>query len=101
MNLFGSEMYGNVERVVMYDSDKGLKKVLKGSDKENCWIKRLNEVFDKFEKGKEKDLCSFKVLFRSFKVVGGDLYKERYKCMKGKELVVEYEDMEYGENVMC
>ena len=29
-----------------------------------------------------------------------DLYKETYKSMKAKELLLEYEDIEYPENVI-
>lgn len=82
INLFATQMYGNVETLLMYHTHKPLKKVLKGTDKENSWIKRLNEVFDKFQNGKEKDFSSFKVFFRSFKVLRPDLYKETYKSMK-------------------
>ena len=100
INLFATQMYGNVETLLMYHTHKPLKKVLKGTDKENSWIKRLNEVFDKFQNGKEKDFSSFKVFFRSFKVLRPDLYKETYKSMKAKELLLEYEDIEYPENVI-
>ena len=100
INLFATQMYGNVETLLMYHTHKPLKKVLKGTDKENSWIKRLNEVFDKFQNGKEKDFSSFKVFFGSFKVLRPDLYKETYKSMKAKELLLEYEDIEYPENVI-
>lgn len=54
INLFATQMYGNVETLLMYHTHKPLKKVLKGTDKENSWIKRLNEVFDKFQTVKRK-----------------------------------------------
>lgn len=49
---------------------------------------------EKFQNGTEKEFSSFKVFFRSFKVLRPDLYKETYKSMKAKELL-EYEDIEY------
>ena len=83
INLFATQMYGNVETLLMYHTHKPLKKVLK-----------------KFQNGKEKDFSSFKVFFRSFKVLRPDLYKETYKSMKAKELLLEYEDIEYPKNVI-
>ena len=100
INLFATQMYGNVETLLMYHTHKPLKKVLKGTDKENPWIKRLKEIFDKFQNGTEKEFSSFKVFFRSFKVLRPDLYEETYKSMKAKELLLEYEDIEYPENVI-
>ena len=67
---------------------------------ENSWNKRIKEIWKKFQKGTEKDFSSFKVFFRSFKVLRPDLYEETYKSMKAKELLLEYEDIEYPENVI-
>lgn len=39
---------------------------------------------EKFQKGTEKEFSSFKVFFRSFKVLRPDLYEETYKSMKQK-----------------
>lgn len=96
INLFATQMYGNVETLLMYDAYKPLKKVLKGTDKENPWIVRLLEVYNKFKKGTEKEFSSFKVFFRSFKVMRPDLYT--YKDLFAKQLLLEYEDIEYPEN---
>ena len=52
------------------------------------------------QNGTEKEFSSFKVFFRSFKVLRPDLYEETYKSMKAKELLLEYEDIEYPENVI-
>ena len=76
-----------------------MKKVLKGAE-ENAWNKRIKEIWKKFQKGTEKEFSSFKVFFRSFKVLRPDLYEETYKSMKAKELLLEYEDIEYPENVI-
>lgn len=83
----------------MYHTHKPLKKVLKGAE-ENAWNKRVKEIWKKFKNGQEKDFSSFKVFFRSFKVLRPDLYEETYKSMKAKELLLEYEDIEYPENVI-
>ena len=73
--------------------------ILKGAE-ENAWNKRVKEIWKKFKNGQEKDFSSFKVFFRSFKVLRPDLYEETYKSMKAKELLLEYEDIEYPENVI-
>lgn len=99
INLFATQMYGNVETLLMYHTHKPLKKVLKGAE-ENAWNKRVKEIWKKFKNGQEKDFSSFKVFFRSFKVLRPDLYEETYKSMKAKELLLEYEDIEYPENVI-
>lgn len=99
INLFATQMYGNVETLLMYTTYKSLKKVLKGLEK-NSWHKRLEEIMDKFKSGTEKDFSSFKVFFRSFKVLRPDLYEKSYKSMKAKNLLLEYEDIEYPENVI-
>ena len=99
INLFATQMYGNVETLLMYHTHKPLKKVLKGAE-ENAWNKRIKEIWKKFQKGTEEEFSSFKVFFRSFKVLRPDLYEETYKSMKAKELLLEYEDIEYPENVI-
>ena len=96
INLFATQMYGNVETLLMYDAYKPLKKVLKGCDKKNPWIVRISEVYNKFKNGTEKEFSSFKVFFRSFKVMRPDLYT--YKDLKAKHLLLEYEDIEYPED---
>ncbi len=98
INLFATQMYGNAETLMMYHTHKSLKKVLKGVD--NPWSNRVMEVFNKFQKGTEKEFSSFKVYFRSFKVLRPDLYQETYKSMYAKELLLEYDDIEYPENVI-
>ena len=98
INLFATQMYGNVETLMMYHTYRPLKKVLKGV--KNPWTNRVLEVFDKFQKGTEKEFSSFKVYFRSFKVLRPDLYQETYKSMYAKELLLEYEDIEYPEDVI-
>jgi hypothetical protein len=101
INLFATQMYGNVETLLMYCVQKPLKKILKGVDKENPWINRLLEVWEKFQNGTEKDWSSFKLFFRSFKVLRPDLYEDTYKSMKAKELHIEEDDeIEYPENVI-
>ena len=96
INLFATQMYGNVETLLMYDAYKPFPKVIKGCDKKNPWIVRLKEVYDKFKNGSEKNFSSFKVFFRSFKVLRPDLYE--YKPLKAKQLLLEYDDIEYPED---
>lgn len=98
INLFATQMYGNVETLLMYHTHKPLKKVIKGV--KNPWVERVKEVYEKFQRGTEKDFSSFKVFFRSFKVLRPDLYQDSYKSMKAKKLLLEYEDIEYPENVI-
>lgn len=96
INLFATQMYGNVETLLMYSAYKPLKKVIKGTD--NPWTKRVKEVYKKILKGTEKEWSSFKVFFRSFKVLRSDLYE--YQALLAKDLLLEYEDIEYPENVI-
>ena len=96
INLFATQMYGNVETLLMYSAYKPLKKVIKGID--NPWTKRVKEVYKKIQKGTEKEWSSFKVFFRSFKVLRPDLYE--YQALLAKDLLLEYEDIEYPENVI-
>lgn len=98
INLFATQMYGNAETLMMYHTHRPLKKVLKGV--KNPWTNRVLEVFDKFQKGTEKEFSSFKVYFRSFKVLRPDLYQETYKSMYAKELLLEYDEIEYPEDVI-
>lgn len=94
INVFATQMYGNIETLIMYNSYKPLKKVLKKV--ENPFTTKVWEVYDKFMKGTEKQFSSFKVFFRSFKVMRPDLYE--YKPLYAKNLLLEYEDIEYPED---
>ena len=96
INVFATQMYGNVETLLMYDPHKPIKKVLKGLNPEDPWIKRIWEVYNKFKNGTEKDFSSFKVFFRCFKVIRKDLYESRK--LLAKDLLLEYEDIEYPED---
>lgn len=96
INLFATQMYGNVETLLMYSAYKPLKKVIKGID--NPWTKRVKEVYKKILNGTEKEWSSFKVFLRSFKVLRPDLYE--YQALLAKDLLLEYEDIEYPENVI-
>lgn len=88
LNLFCTQMYGNVETLMMYDAYKPLKKVLKGHN--NPWTKHVKEVFTKYKEGDPKDFSSFKVFFRSFKVIRPDLYE--YKPLYAKDMLLEYDE---------
>lgn len=96
INLFATQMYGNVETLLMYSAYKPLKKVIKGIG--NPWTKRVKEVYKKIQNGTEKEWSLFKVFFRSFKVLRPDLYE--YQALLAKDLLLEYEDIEYPENVI-
>lgn len=96
INLFATQMYGNVETLLMYSAYKPLKKVIKGIG--NPWTKGVKEVYKKIQNGTENEWSSFKVFFRSFKVLRPDLYE--YQALLAKDLLLEYEDIEYPENVI-
>lgn len=96
LNLFATQMYGNIETLLMYGAHKPIKKILKGVDKKNAWFERLYEVNDKFLKGTEKDFSSYKVYLRCFKVLRPDLYQ--YAPLLAKNLVIEEDDIEYPED---
>lgn len=98
LNIFATQMYGNVETLLMYNTHRPIKKILKGVD--NPWTRRVWEVWEKFQNGTEKQFSSFKVFFRSFKVLRPDLYASTYKSMYAKELLLEYDDIEYPEDVI-
>jgi hypothetical protein len=72
----------------MYDAYKPLKKILKGH--KNPWTKHVKEVFTKYKEGDPKDFSSFKVFFRSFKVIRPDLYE--YKPLYAKDMLLEYDE---------
>jgi len=94
LNLFATQMYGNTETLIMYDAHKPVSKVIKKYD--NPWVDNVKKVYKKFKEGTEKDFYSFKVYFRSFKVVRPDLYQ--YKPLLAKNLVIEDDPIEYPEN---
>ena len=94
LNLFATQMYGNTETLIMYDAHKPVPKVIKKYD--NPWVDNVKKVYKKFKEGTEKDFYSFKVYFRSFKVVRPDLYQ--YKPLLAKNLVIEDDPIEYPEN---
>lgn len=96
INMFATQMFGNIETLLMYGAYKKLKKVLKGTDKKSPWVKRLLEVNEKFIKGTEKDFSTYKVFLRAFKVLRPDLYE--YKPLLAKNLVIEEDDIEYPED---
>ena len=99
INCFATQMYGNVETLLMYAAHKPFKKILKGTDKKSSWIVRLNEVYNKFMTTTEKENSSYKVFLRCFKVLRPDLYT--YKPLLAKNLVLEEDEgIEYPEDVI-
>ena len=94
LNLFATQMYGNTETLIMYDAHKPVPKIIKKYD--NPWVDNVKKVYKKFKEGTEKDFYSFKVYFRSFKVVRPDLYQ--YKPLLAKNLGIEDDPIEYPEN---
>lgn len=95
INIFCTQMYGNIETLIMYDAYKPLPKVLKKATKD-AWYDKVMEVYNKFKTGEEKDFKSFKVFYRSFKVVRPDIFT--YKPLLAQTLVIENDDIEYPEN---
>ena len=96
INIFATQMYGNIETLLMYAAHKPLKKILKGTDKNSSWIQRVLEINDKFMKGTEKDFSSYKVYLRCFKVLRPDIYS--YKPLLAKNMIIEEDDIEYPED---
>ena len=97
INIFATQMYGNIETLLMYcGGHKSFKKVTKKMDKTTEWYTRIKEVYDKFMKGTEKEFSTYKVFLRSFKVMRPDLFE--YKPLLAKDLVIENDDIEYPEN---
>lgn len=97
--LFANQMYGNTETLIMYDAYKPLKKVLKSAEK-SAWLDHVNNIYNKFMNGEEKDFSSFKVYYRSFKVLRPDLYKDIYKPLLAKDLIIEEDDTEYPPDII-
>lgn len=52
INLFATQMYGNVETLLMYSAYKPLKKVIKGID--NPWTKELKRFIRKSKGYRER-----------------------------------------------
>lgn len=97
INIFATQMYGNVETLLMYcGAHKPFKEVMKDVDKKSEWYLRLKEIYKKFKKGTEKEFSSYKVFLRSFKVMRPDLFT--YKPLIAKDLQIEEDDIEYPEN---
>lgn len=90
LNLFCTQMYGNTETLLMYDTREPLKEVCKGIH--NPWVKVCKEKLKDIKTSPESKYFNFKVFFRSFKVLRPDLYKDEYKSMYAKDLKLEYED---------
>lgn len=95
INVFATQMYGNCETLLMYDSHKPFKKVIKGVEK-NAWIQQLTDVLYKFRNNPPEKFQSFKVFFRSYKVLRPDLFE--YKPLLARDLLLEYDDIEYPED---
>lgn len=98
INVFATQMYGNCETLLMYDTYRPFKKVVKGVD--NPWVDSLKETMNKFKTGTEAKYSSFKVFFRSFKVLRPDLYGDTYRHLYARQLVIEEDDIEYPEDVI-
>ena len=98
INVFATQMYGNVETLLMYTVRKPFKKIIKGLDPNNSWVIRLKEIYDKFKNGTEKQFSSYGVYRRCFKVMRPDLYD--YKPLLAKNLVIEEDDIDYPESVI-
>lgn len=95
INVFATQMYGNCETLLMYDTYKPFKKIIKKVEK-NAWIDNLSETLKKFKENPPEKFQSFKVFFRSYKVLRPDLYE--YKSLLARDLLLEYEDIEYPED---
>ena len=95
INLFCTQMYGNIETLIMYDAYKPLKKVFKKAP-DNAWVNSLKSKWEDMKSSPESKYSSFKVFFRSFKVLRPDLYE--YKPLLAKDMRLDYDDIEYPED---
>lgn len=97
--IFANQMYGNTETLIMYDTHKPIKKILKGLP-ESAWLAHVKSVYKKYMEGEEKDFFNFKVYYRSFKVLRPDLYSHLYKKLLAKDLLIEEDDTVYPPEVI-
>jgi hypothetical protein len=96
INVFATQMYGNVETLLMYVAHKPFKDIFKGYDKKSSWYKRVKEVYNKFMDGTPEEFSKFKVYLRAFKVIRPDLYE--YKPLLAKDLNLGDDTIEYPES---
>lgn len=95
LNIFITQAYGNIETLLMYDTKCKIKKLVKHAP-DNAWKQQLLDVYNKFKTSPPEKFSSFKVFFRSYKVLRPDLYT--YKPLLARNLLLIYEDIEYPEN---
>lgn len=96
INIFACQMYGNIETLLMYNTYKPVKKVMKKVDKSNPWYILVMDKLKSFLTAPEKEYSKFKVFFRSYKVVRRDEYP--YKPLLAKNLTIEDDGIEYPED---
>jgi hypothetical protein len=94
LNIFASQMYGNIETLIMFDSYKPLDRVFKHCENKE-WRDKIMERYTKMKTGTPDQYNKYKVFLRSFKVLRPDLYT--YAPLLAKNLLLVDEDIEYPE----
>jgi hypothetical protein len=96
INVFATQMYCNTETLVMYNTHKDIKKILKNYP-ETMWTKNVIITFDKFMDNPH-DFSSYKVFLRTAKCLRPDAFKGNYKPLLARNLKLEYDETEYPED---
>lgn len=98
INVFATQMYGNTETLLMYNTHKPVKKLLKRSyDQE--WAKSAQAVFDKFMNNPHS-FGTYKVYLRSAKCLNPEAFNRKSTPLLAKNLHI-YDkniDIEFPEN---
>lgn len=96
INVFATQMYCNTETLIMYNTYKDIKKLLK-SKPETTWTKNVIATYDKFMNDPQS-YSTYKVFLRTAKCLRPDAFKGNYKQMLAKELKLDYDEIEYPED---
>lgn len=98
LNLFITQMYCNTETLLMYNTYKPVKKIIKKS-KSEIWVKSSKETFNKFFSNPES-FRKYKVFLRSARCINPEAFNHVFKNVYAKDLdiVGAGYDIEYPEN---
>ena len=96
INVFATQMYCNTETLIMYNTYKDIKKLLK-SKPETPWTKNVIATYDKFMDDPQS-FSTYKVFLRTAKCLRPDAFKGNYKKMLAKDLKLDYDEIEYPED---
>ena len=96
INVFATQMYCNTETLIMYNTYKDIKKLLKNKP-ETPWTKNVIATYDKFMDDPQS-YSTYKVFLRTAKCLRPDAFKGNYKQMLAKDLKLDYDEIEYPED---